>query len=372
MSSLPESIKALKIQENKTAAVVTLPLSTHEKVQHLPEDEVLIRVRAVGLNPTDWQSAFADWGAPGHTLGCDAAGDVIAVGSAVKHLKVGQRVGAFDAGGSWEDHGLFAEYARVVAAACFALPPDMTYEEGASIPVAQFTSVQALYMRLPLPKPYTPEAVELKAKGERILIWGGSTACGHHAVQLAALSGLEVYVTASPAAHDDIRGLGASRVFDYKDPDIVSKVQAAAGEKGVIYALDCISEKGSTEATIDAISRARGGKVMALHPVTDALRARRQDVDVDANLAGTMIGREIVVVNKYPQPVMLEDKTRLEEWCINDIPRLFDGWKAGVGSAVYKPQRLRQISGGFDGILEGLKIMQKGAYGREKLVCRIA
>ncbi|VDB96004.1 unnamed protein product [Peniophora sp. CBMAI 1063] len=372
MSFLPESIKAVQIQDNKTVAVVTLPFSSQDKVQHLPEDEVIIRDCVVGLNPSDWKVATTDWGTPGAISGCDVAGEVVAVGPAVTHLKVSDRACALHDGGSWKDNGGFAQYVRIVAAACFVLPPDMTYEEAASFPVAQFTSVQALYMRMSIPKPFTPEAIELKAKSERILIWGGSTACGHHAVQLAALSGLEVYVTASPAAHNELRALGASQVFDYKDPDIVTKIQATSGNKGIIYAVDCVCEKGSTEATIDVISRTRGGKVMVLLPVPDFIAKRRPDVVVDVNLAGTLLGREITVANRWHQPAMPEDKARIQEWCTRDVPRLLDGWKAGVGAAKYKAQRLREIPGGFDGILEGLKIMQKGAYGREKLVCRIA
>ena len=126
----------------------------------------------------------------------------------------------------------------------------MTYEEAASFPIPHLTGVQALYMRLSLPKPLSPEATAFKQKGEKILIWGASTAVGHHAVQLAALSGLEVYATASPAVHDDIKALGATHVFDYKDPNVAAKIKEAAGPQGIIYAFDTVAEKGSTEATI--------------------------------------------------------------------------------------------------------------------------
>ena len=154
-------------------------------------------------------------------------------------------------GGSWQkDNGAYAEYVRLIAAACFVLPAEMSYEEGASFPIPHLTAVQALYMRLSLPKPFTPEANDLKQKGEKILIWGASTAVGHHAVQLAVLSGLEVYATASPAAHAEVKALGATHVFDYKDVDVASKIKATAGEDGILHALDTVAEKGSTEAII--------------------------------------------------------------------------------------------------------------------------
>lgn len=95
-------------------------------------------------------------------------------------------------------------------------------------------------MRLGLPSPSAPSS-----KKESILIWGGSTAVGHHAIQLAALSGLRVFVTASPSVHADLKKLGAEAAFDYKDPDIVSKVKDASGDS-IKYGLDTVGEQGST------------------------------------------------------------------------------------------------------------------------------
>ena len=126
----------------------------------------------------------------------------------------------------------------------------MTYEEGASFPVPHYTAVQALYMRMGIPWPLTPEATQFKKRGEKILIWGGSTAVGHHAIQLAALSGLQVFATASPSAFEEVQALGASRAFDYGDPEVASKIREASGEEGIIYALDAVSEKGTTEMTV--------------------------------------------------------------------------------------------------------------------------
>jgi NADPH:quinone reductase-like Zn-dependent oxidoreductase len=83
-----------------------------------------------------------------------------------------------------------------------------------------------------------------------ILIWGGSTAVGHHAIQLAHLSGLRVFITASSSAHASLKELGADKTFDYKDLDVVEKIKAAGGSGGITLALDTVSEKGSTEKII--------------------------------------------------------------------------------------------------------------------------
>lgn len=52
-------------------------------------------MRVVSLNPTDWKHALGEWGTPGTIAGCDSAGDVVKVGSAVKHLQVGDRAAGF-------------------------------------------------------------------------------------------------------------------------------------------------------------------------------------------------------------------------------------------------------------------------------------
>lgn len=59
----------------------------------------------------------------------------------------------------------------------------------------------------------------------QILISGGSTSVGHHAVQIAVLSGYRVLVTASPSSHALLKSYGAAETFDYKDPELVSKIK---------------------------------------------------------------------------------------------------------------------------------------------------
>jgi NADPH:quinone reductase-like Zn-dependent oxidoreductase len=89
-----------------------------------------------------------------------------------------------------------------------------------------------------------------------ILIWGGSTAVGHYAIQLASLSGYKVYVTASPAVFDEVKNLGASEVFDYKDPETPKKIREVAAKEqdgGIKMAIDTVSENGTTELIIVSV-----------------------------------------------------------------------------------------------------------------------
>ncbi|TRM69128.1 chaperonin 10-like protein [Schizophyllum amplum] len=366
--ALPEFIKALQVlPDRKGVEVVTIPWASQEKVQNLADNQIIIRVRAVGLNPTDWKHALGEWGTPGTIAGCDAAGDVVKVGAAVKHLKVGDRAAGLNRGSSWQkDNGAFAEYARFVGSGCFKLPDNMTYEEAASFPVPHLTAVQALYMRLGLPKP------DNKPANEKILIWGGSTAVGHHTIQLAKLSGLTVFVTASSGAHAELQALGADHCFDYKDADVVLKITCADGGADIIYGVDTVGDKGSTDLMVDAMSKTRGGTIITTLPISDKTKNRRADVSVEFTIVHTVLGYEVTFAHATTFPVMKEDETRALEYVSQDMPKILAGWKAGQGAPKFKTQRLRQMQGGLENIVEGLKVMAEGSYGREKLVYTVA
>ena len=84
----------------------------------------------------------------------------------------------------------------------------------------------------------------------KLLCWGGSTAVGHHVVQLAKLSGYTVFTTASPQNHAALEALGADKCFNYKDADVVEQIKKAAGDKGVFAAVDTACEQGSTDSCV--------------------------------------------------------------------------------------------------------------------------
>ncbi|KAL1745365.1 chaperonin 10-like protein [Schizophyllum fasciatum] len=364
MSALPETIKALRVlPDHKGLELVTIPWASQDQVKNLAEDELVLRVHAVGLNPTDWKHAWGEWGTAGTICGCDAAGEVVKVGSGVQHLNVGDRAAGFDFGGSWQtDNGAFAEYVRMKASVVFKLPDDMSYEEGASFPIPHLTAAQALYTRLDLPLPFT------KPANEKILIWGGSTAVGHHAIQLAKLSGLTVFVTASPSAWDELTAMGADVCFDYRDPQVVSKITDAAGPDGIIYAVDAVAEKASTDAVVDTLSKERGGTIITTLPPSAETQARRADVNIVFTLVYTALGYELTFAHAVAMPALAEDKARALEYVSHYMPKVLEGWKAGQGAPKFKTQRLRQLRGKLERISEGLKIMADGNYGREKLV----
>ena len=94
-------------------------------------------------------------------------------------------------------------------------------------------------------------------------------------IQLAALSGYKVVTTASPRNFDFVKSLGASEVFDYKDPDVVAKIKAATGDS-ITKAVDAISLKESQRITAEALAPSGGEVVLVLGPEPDA--TSRKDV----------------------------------------------------------------------------------------------
>lgn len=361
--SLPATIKALKTVPGNTVGVVDVPFASRKEIQHLGPDDVLVKVRAIGLNPTDWKHAIGPWRpAPpaSNICGCDGAGDVVAVGSAVKHVHAGSRVAGFCFGTSNPTNGSYAEYVVYNQGVVFELPSGMTYAEGSALPIPHLTAVQALYIRLHLNPPSNPTQ-----KPQSVLVWGGSTAVGHNAIQLAHASGYTVYTTASPAKHAYLKSIGATACFDYKLPNVAEEIRKASGG-GVDFAVDAACDNGSTDVAVDAI-KVSGGTVITTLPVSDATATRRSNVKVEFTLVYTELGYALRFANAVDFPAIPSDTAGALAWVSKEAPALFSGWKDGK-SLKFEGAKLRKCPGGLEKVVEGFEIMRDGKYSAEKLV----
>lgn len=169
--------------------------------------QLLVRVRAAGVNPLDWKVRRGDlrfvmpqkfpW-VPGY----DVAGVVEEIGAEVDSLAPGDAVHAFVKGA-----GTCAEFAVVDADAAAMIPDGLPFEDAAAVPLAALTAWQALVDRGEL------------AAGERVLVNGGAGGVGHFAVQIAAALGARVTAVAGARNQDFLRELGAGRTIDYKADD---------------------------------------------------------------------------------------------------------------------------------------------------------
>ena len=180
-------------------------------------DEVLVRVRAAGVNPGDWaiMSGLPYIARPVYGLrkpknavrGTDVAGTVEAGGAGVRRFQPGDEVFGWCGGLG----GAFAEYASVSEDALAPKPSNLTFEQAAAVPMAGLVALQALR-----------DHGGVRA-GQKVLINGASGGIGTFAVQIAKSLGAEVTGVCSTRNAGLVRSIGADHVIDYTREDFTRK-----------------------------------------------------------------------------------------------------------------------------------------------------
>ncbi|KAJ4957084.1 hypothetical protein NE237_013867 [Protea cynaroides] len=178
------------------------------------KDEVLLKLDARSLNPVDWkiQKGMLRPLFPGkfpYIPATDIAGEVVEVGSCVKNFKAGDKVVAIL---SHSTGGGLAEFAVAKESLTVYRPAEVSAAEGAGLPVAGLTALQALTQSA---------GIKLDSTGKRanILITAASGGVGHYAVQLAKLGNTHITATCGARNIEFVKSLGADEVLDYKTPD---------------------------------------------------------------------------------------------------------------------------------------------------------
>ncbi|NUT35500.1 MAG: NADP-dependent oxidoreductase [Hamadaea sp.] len=169
--------------------------------------EILVRVRAAGVNPTDWKSrrtGVGYWADP-PILGYDVSGVVEQTGLGVTLFRPGDEV----FGMPWfpRQAGAYAEYVTAPARQFARKPAALDHVQAAGLPLVALTAWQSLA---------DTAAVQ---PGQRVLVHAAAGGVGHVAVQIAKALGAHVIGTASAAKHDFVRDLGADEVIDYRSVD---------------------------------------------------------------------------------------------------------------------------------------------------------
>ncbi|MCO6008263.1 NADP-dependent oxidoreductase [Actinoallomurus purpureus] len=176
-----------------------------------PQD-VLVRVRAAGVNPADWKrraGIVGRFGEPPFTLGLDLAGTVEAVGDRVERFRLGDQV----YGAVLSPSGTYAEYAVAPEQALAPAPPSLDLVHAAALPTAALTAWQPLV-----------RVAGVRA-GQRVLVHAAAGGVGHLAVQIAKARGAYVIGTARRDKHAFLRELGADELIDYTATDFTTAVR---------------------------------------------------------------------------------------------------------------------------------------------------
>ncbi|WP_445167553.1 NAD(P)H-quinone oxidoreductase [Mycolicibacterium sp. Dal123E01] len=201
--------------------------------------EVLIKIIAAGVNRADLLQAAGHYPPPAgasEILGLEVSGVVAALGDGVSEWTVGQEVCALLAGGG------YAQYVAVPARQVMPLPPGISVADAAALPEVASTVWSNIVMTAHL------------AAGEVILIHGGASGIGTHAIQVAKALGNRIAVTAGSQSKLDLCAeLGAETLIPYRDEDFVARVNNATDGRGADVIFD-IMGAAYLDRNLDALA----------------------------------------------------------------------------------------------------------------------
>lgn len=246
-------------------------------------DEVIVEVRAVGLNPVDWKArqgylegliktvfpAVPAW---------DVAGVVVKLGADTPEFAVGDEVFGY-ARKDVLSSGTLAERVAVPVRALAHKPASASFEEAAAVPLTALTALRSV------------RRAGVGA-GDRVLIHGGAGGVGSFGIQLATLAGAEVTATASERNHEYLRSLGATPIA-YGDG--LAERALAAQPSGYTAVLD-FAGGGSLAASASAL--ADGARVVSIADGTGAAELGGSIVWVRPDAAGLAELAELIDAGK--------------------------------------------------------------------------
>lgn len=276
---------------------------------NLKNGEVLIKVKAIGINPADtiyrnsaaFISALFGEARPA-IIGWDISGEIVEKAADTDGFEVGDAVFALSANARG-----YAEFVAVNIAFLAHKPANISFEEAAAIPMAGLTAWQPLV-----------QGMNIK-KGDKVLIHAASGGVGHFAVQIAKHLGAEVIATSSAKNRDFVRSLGADRHIDYQNENFQEVI------KDVDFVLDTVG--GATlEHSINVTKT--GGTIISIIPHANeniniqakekgvhlslwGMRPNAEDLSAIANLVVKGIIKPHIA-GSYPFDMMSEAHTQVE------------------------------------------------------------
>lgn len=234
----------------------------------LKKGEVLIKVKAIGINPADtiyrnsakFITALFGEERPG-IIGWDISGNIVEKAEDTDDFEIGEAVFALlpNARG-------YAEYVAVNIGLLARKPVNASFEEAAAIPMAGLTAWQPLVHGMNI------------QKGDKMLIHAASGGVGHYAVQIAKYLGAEVIATSSAKNRDFVMSLGADKHIDYQTENFWEVI------KDIDFVFDTVG--GDTlEHSIDVTKS--GGMIISILGLTnESLKSKAKDRNVNLSLWG--------------------------------------------------------------------------------------
>lgn len=272
------------------------------------EHELLVKVRAAGVNPVDTKlrasGTYFPEGMPA-ILGCDGAGVVEKVGKGVTRFLPGDEV-YYCNGGIGQPAGNYTEYHLVDERYAARKPASLGFIEAAAAPLVLITAWESLHDRGRI------------QPGQRVLIHAGAGGVGHVAIQLAKLAGAEIFTTISSSKTTLVTGLGADHCIHYQEQEFSEVIMEMSAGKGVDLALDTVG--GATfEKTVAAM--ARYGDLVTLLQLSSTMDWKQ------ARLRNLRISLELML-----SPMFYQDHAARQHqtWILEQCATLFEQRKLKI------------------------------------------
>ncbi|KAJ5918556.1 hypothetical protein N7466_010548 [Penicillium verhagenii] len=312
-------------------------------------DEILIRLKAIAINPADYK--MVDQGHKVKTWpfvpGLDGAGIVEEIGSSVKRVGLGDKVLALFTPG--DRAASYQEYAVLKEADVARIPESWTLEQASTLGVTFLTGIVALGIGLKTPLPFLEGGETTGFNPKSVLILGGSSAVGAATVQLLRLAvpGCRILTTSSPRHHAYLENtLGVDGVFDRGSETLVEQVKSQTPESRGVDAIIDVVGAGALQSHIFETLDAQGPKKYAQVWTGDS------EIKVPS-------GIESVLFRGGDLPKLPGNENMMKS-----LQRLLEEEK-------YKlPLPVHEVGRGFDKLERGLELMRKGVSG-EKLVVSV-
>lgn len=207
-------------------------------VPKIQQNEVLIKIKAIGVNPVDWKGLESGEFGDSYILGTDISGVVEKIGSEVTKFKIGDAIiGSLD----WNKQGAYAEFVASEEKFLATKPKNLTFQEAAAIPMTSLTAWQGIFDKLEL------------TKNEKIVIQATAGGVGLFALQFAKWAGAFVIAIASEKNSVFLKSLGADIVLDYNKIDFSE----------VLENIDAVFDSVETEGKSFKILK-KGGKYVGI------------------------------------------------------------------------------------------------------------
>ena len=259
--------------------------------------QLLVRVRAAGLNRGEFLKGGLHKPGAAKAVGMEAAGEVVKTGAEVTHFAVGDRIMGRMA-------GAFAEYALIDAAEAMAMPERLNWEEAASIPLTFHVVYDMLVLQ-----------GQLKA-GEWLLITGVSSGVGVTAVQMAKALGAKVIGTSGSADKlERMKAMGLDVGLCTRAPDFAARVMEATGGHGVDLVINTIGGTVFAESMRCMAFEGRLAMVGYVDGVTQS--------EIDLTLLHTNRLRLFGVSNKLRTPA--QRMQAVPQFIADMLPRIANG-----------------------------------------------